>query len=202
MPTFNFLCRKATLSDKPEKIAQYIHHTDPFIYPCICSDPLDKAWVEFINKCLNTKNCIFNIEHIAVVTDNDDIIGIACVIPCAKNLTFSEKIEIPKRLADNFRLVKQGYFEPLIEESLSYNGFNIVNICVDEKYRGKGAGSALISYCIDNYGSKTLHLDVIASNEPAVRLYKKFGFKIEMEYLGFSGDNTQLPCYHMIRKPH
>lgn len=170
------------------------------IYPRICASPSDREWIDLIDICSKEVNNIFNISNFFVVLCKENIIGISCTVPCASRLTFLENIPISKSLSQNIAPVVKGYFEPLIEETASYTGYNIVNVCIDEKYRGKGIGKLLMSHCVDEYGAENIHLDVISSNNAAVALYKKFGFKIQNEYMGFSGDDTFLPCYHMIRE--
>ena len=199
MSNYNYICRKASFDDDFEQIAKYIHLTDPYIYPTITQNPTDKIWINFISECLKIPNNIFCIENISVIIHYSDIIGIACVIPCKKELTIFEDFKKPIKLSDNIQSVIDGYFKPLIQESLTYDGYNITNICIDEDYRNKGLGGALMAHCIKEYGSQVLHLDVIAANKTAVHLYQKFGFRIESEYFGFSGDTIPLPCYHMIR---
>lgn len=198
----NCFCRKATLKDDFEKIAKYIHLTDPYIYPAISLNPDDKSWICFVSECLRNPSNIFFIDNISVVICESDIVGIACVIPCQKDLTIVSDINIPINISQNLGSVINGYFDPLIEESKLYSGYNIVNVCIDEKYRGKGLGSLLMSHCVDTYGHNIIHLDVIASNTSAIQLYKKYGFQIEKEYLGFSGKDTLLLCYHMTRELH
>jgi ribosomal protein S18 acetylase RimI-like enzyme len=200
MQTFKYQCRKAKTTDSVETLARYIHLTDPYIYPKICENPVDEKWVKFIGKCMEERDNIFHINNLSVVLCDDSIIGIACVVPCGKKLCFSRGEELAKRFGDNAKIVVDGYFKPLILESSTFCGHNIVNVCIDEKYRGKGAGSSLMSYCIKEYGTQPIHLDVIASNENAIRLYKKTGFQITNEYYGFTGDNTDLQCYHMLRE--
>lgn len=193
-------CRKAIVDDDVEKIAKYIYLTDPYIYPKISSNPSDTLWTHFISDCLKSPSNIFYIENISVVVCDTDIVGVACVIPCQRKLSIIEKIQLPIELSQKILPVIEGYFDPLIEESYLYSGYNIVNICIDEKHRGKGLGNLLMSHCVGAYGTQLIHLDVIASNVSAVQLYKKFGFQIEKEYMGYSGDDSLLPCYHMIRK--
>lgn len=202
MSDSKYLCRKASLDDDLAAIAKYIHLTDIYIYPKISQNPSNKLWVDFISECAINENNIFYIENISVVTYDDDIVGIACVIPCQKKLEITANINIPLEFLVKIQPVVEGYFSPLIEESYSYNGYNIVNVCIDEKQRGKGLGNLLISHCINEYGSQTIHLDVIASNVSAIQLYRKFGFETENEYMGYSGNDMQLPCYHMVRKPN
>lgn len=202
MQNSDLRCRKATLSDNIGVIAKLIHLTDPYIYPAICRDPLDEAWSELISRCIKSKNNVFSLDHITVVTHGDNIVGIAVVIPCPKKISFTDDIAIPKKLSYTIKNVDEGYFVPLAEESLSYNGYNIVNFCIDEGYRGNGIGAFLMEYCINEYGLYDVHLDVVSSNKAAVTLYKKFGFETTNEYMGFSGDDSELPCYHMVRRSH
>lgn len=53
-------------------------------------------------------------------------------------------------------------------------------IILDEKYRGKGLGTQLMKYLIEeakqSHGIELLHLEVYEGN-PAQRLYEKLGFK-------------------------
>ena len=199
MPNSDYCCRSATAQDSVAQIAKYIYLTDPYIYPKITPDPSDKAWVHLISGCLSKENNLFSLRHISVVTYRDDIVGIACTIPCGQKLTFAEGIVIPPALHNGIKPVIDGYIQPLLEESYCYSGHNIVNVCIDEHHRGRGIGRQLMSHCIRQYGSDTLHLDTIASNAAAVKLYTVSGFEIDSEYLGFSGDDTPLPCYHMVR---
>lgn len=55
-------------------------------------------------------------------------------------------------------------------------------IGVDEKYRGKGIGTALLNYMkeVANENDCTdIYLTVNEENEGAIRLYEKFGFKLK-----------------------
>ena len=197
----NYRCRPATDADDVRKIARYIHLTDPYIYPHLCKDPADPKWVAFIAECLHTQNHIFHIDHLQVVLCNDQIIGLACVIPCGKALNFAEYVNTTMFPSKLLETVINGYFMPLIEESQNYAGFNMVNVCIDQDHQGKGIGTLLMAHCIRVYGQSSIHLDVIASNAAAVQLYHHAGFQIVNAYSGFSGDEAELPCYHMLYTP-
>ena len=184
-----------------EKIAAYIYLTDDYIYPCICESPTDQVWVDLIRQCMQTEGNLFHIDNLSVITHKEEIVGIACVIPCGAKMNFSEHIQIPEGLYQRLQLTIDGYFLPLLAESQEFTGHNITNICIDENYRGKGLGKLLMAHCIKEYGSGVIHLDVIADNESAVRLYRNSGFVITNEYMGFSGNGSDLPCYHMLYTP-
>ncbi|MFI5323521.1 MAG: GNAT family N-acetyltransferase [Thermodesulfobacteriota bacterium] len=68
-----------------------------------------------------------------------------------------------------------GGFTPEIED----NEYYLSMLAVDERFRRKGIGSLLLDHTIrtakDN-DCKSVVLDVEESNEPAISLYRKFGF--------------------------
>lgn len=201
MKASDYICRKALPGDSIPDIAKYIHLTDPYIYPAITCDPCDPDWEKLIASAMVQKNSIFSLSCLSVVLYKEKIIGIACVIPCGIPLSFNG-VTVPESLKNGFIKVEEGYFSPLIKESADLNGYNITNICIDEEHRGVGVGTLLLQHCIEEYGTRTLHLDMIASNSAAIRLYKKFGFEIAYTYNGFSGSDSPLLCYHMIRQTH
>jgi ribosomal protein S18 acetylase RimI-like enzyme len=200
MKTNNFTYRKATLCDDLAKIARYIHMTDPYIYPSVCKDPCDKDFKRIISQCASDKTNLFYRENICLALADEKIIGILVAAPCGRRLTFLENIEISESERKMFSTSDEGYFKPLIEETEALSGFNITNVCIDPDYRSLGVGEALLRYFLSLCGGAEVHLDVIADNSAAIRLYEKCGFRTEKEYLGFSGNDTPLPCYHMIRR--
>ncbi len=59
---------------------------------------------------------------------------------------------------------------------------HLVSIAVLREYRGRGIGSALLAETIrvmrEHYRVASIYLEVRVSNEPAIRLYRKFGFRV------------------------
>lgn len=71
----------------------------------------------------------------------------------------------------------------VIENSGEYWGY-----IGDEKYRGKGIGSKMMSFIetvADNKNLKEIYLRVLHTNEAAIRLYSKSGYTIISEEAGF-----------------
>ena len=63
----------------------------------------------------------------------------------------------------------------------------LANVFTRSKYQGKGLGNALMQKIIQLYGNTRIKLGVDETNEVAIHLYKKYGFKVdstEEEYLG------------------
>ena len=79
-----------------------------------------------------------------------------------------------------------------------------IGMAVRDDWQGKGAGTALMEAAVDmadNWLNITrLELEVFTDNEPAIRLYKKFGFKIEGTLVGFAyRDGKYVDTYTMAR---
>ncbi|MBQ2873428.1 MAG: ribosomal protein S18-alanine N-acetyltransferase [Bacilli bacterium] len=67
-----------------------------------------------------------------------------------------------------------------LEYSLIYDRMEIDNFMVLEEYRNKGIGTKLLAHLISlaiNYRVINITLEVRVSNEVAISLYKKFGFR-------------------------
>ena len=83
---------------------------------------------------------------------------------------FSRKIEY---VIDNRSV---GY----LEYSLIYDRMEIDNFLVLDEYRNKGIGTKLLAHLISlaiNYRVINITLEVRVSNDVAINLYKKFGFR-------------------------
>jgi L-phenylalanine/L-methionine N-acetyltransferase len=79
-----------------------------------------------------------------------------------------------------------------------------LGMAVRDEWQGKGAGTALMQAAVDLADKwlnlERLELDVYTDNEPAVRLYKKFGFVIEGTLMRFAfRDGRYVDAYSMAR---
>ena len=79
-----------------------------------------------------------------------------------------------------------------------------VGMAVHDKWHARGIGTALMSAIIelaDNWlNLARLELNVWTDNEPALRLYKKFGFEIEGTQRKFAfRDGAYVDAYAMAR---
>lgn len=57
------------------------------------------------------------------------------------------------------------------------DGAELAWLYVDPLLSRQGVGSALVQYVIGRHRGETLHLEVLAGNTPARRLYEKLGFR-------------------------
>jgi putative acetyltransferase len=65
-----------------------------------------------------------------------------------------------------------------------------IGMMVRDDWQGKGIGTALMQAAIDLADKwlnlSRLELDVFFDNEPAIKLYKKFGFQVEGTRIGYA----------------
>ncbi|HDZ35579.1 MAG TPA: ribosomal-protein-alanine N-acetyltransferase [Thermococcus sp.] len=85
-----------------------------------------------------------------------------------------------------------GYLRPDLEG-------HIMSIAVDPAYRGNGIGSVLLSEVIErliNKGARYIGLEVRVSNENAINLYERFGFRKIKRIIGYYSDGED--AYYML----
>lgn len=83
------------------------------------------------------------------------------------------------------------YGAPFVVEGTFVKKGHIVSIAVLEQYRRRGIGRSLMEHALkalkEVYDCKEVYLEVRVSNEPAIRLYERLGFRkvriIPMYYL-------------------
>jgi L-phenylalanine/L-methionine N-acetyltransferase len=79
-----------------------------------------------------------------------------------------------------------------------------IGMGVDQAYQGQGVGTALVAALIDLadnwYNLRRLELEVYTDNEPAIRLYQRYGFVIEGTHRGYAyRDGVWADAYSMAR---
>ncbi|WP_010479190.1 ribosomal protein S18-alanine N-acetyltransferase [Thermococcus zilligii] len=76
---------------------------------------------------------------------------------------------------------------------------HIMSIAVDPAYRGNGIGSALLTEAIERLiqkGARYIGLEVRVSNEKAIGLYERFGFRKVKRVIGYYSDGED--AYYMV----
>ena len=76
---------------------------------------------------------------------------------------------------------------------------HIMSIAVDKHYRGNGIGSALLTEAINRLierGARYIGLEVRVSNERAIRLYERFGFRKVKRIISYYSDGED--AYYML----
>ena len=119
------------------------------------------------------------------------------------NANFNNLFDLSSLLASSNDYI-YGYYidnrlEGFIHISKSYEVIDIVNIVVDINKRKMGIGKALIDYVVNSFDDVLrLMLEVRSSNEAAIGLYKKCGFKVINIRKKYYGDEDAIIMERVI----
>lgn len=86
------------------------------------------------------------------------------------------------------KIIKNEY--GFLEYIKVFEVIDIINIEIDENYRRRGFAQLLLNELF-NLGNNKIFLEVRKSNEPAINLYKKNGFKIISTRYGYYKNPTE-----------
>ena len=98
---------------------------------------------------------------------------------------------MPWKREDFFRELNKDFAEYIVGEIdekivayagawISFNEAEVMNVAVDENFRGQGIGKKLFAELIKickNRGATAITLEVRPSNTPAIKIYENFGLK-------------------------
>lgn len=166
------MIRKATFEDS-EFIAQYLLLAmEEIIYKFIGErDP--KTAYYFLLHFVETENNQYSYQNCFVAEEENEITGAVSVYDGAKLK------ELRKPVVDYVRLNFNPDFSP--ENETQSGEFYIDSLGVSPNHQGKGIGSKMLQFLIDEYVTKnnlTLGLLVEEENPNAKKLYLKLGFKV------------------------
>ena len=198
----NLIIRKPTKDDNLEKISELLYNTDKYIYP---------YWFESLENCkeeltplLLEDKFFFNINNlfIAINKENNDIIGVICIVN--KNVDLDYDYSNLKAKNERYCFTIVNYIEGLIKEVKESEFAYISNVCVDKKYRGMHIGNIMLNYVIEIYKErlyKEIVLDVLANNPSAIKLYRNLGFEQFTEmFSGFNNPKYDKPEVFSMKK--
>jgi len=142
-----------------------------------------------LNRLLKYSSGQFGYRYVTVMKDGEATVGVvlgysrqeflAAELPGAINMLRAVPVSRWFYLATTVNKVLSNYVPPPATDA-----FYINNIAIDEKVRGKGYGSKLLVYVIEQARDKNfrcIELDVTHINESAIRFYQRKGFSIVSE---------------------
>lgn len=143
----------------------------------------------------------FDLERFYGAYTNDKLIGIFAISESSKRAI---RIKM-KDFIKNFGLIKGIIASSIMKNEfereiiLREPGFYIEAVATLSNHQGMGVGKKMMQYAIDNYDY--LELEVVDTNSPAIKLYKKLGFVLfkEIEEKGNSkskGFSKKLYMYY------
>lgn len=169
------IIRKASQEDS-YYIARYaMMAMDKIVYDFIGVNDWDRAFC-FLVGLIKKENNQYSWEHSWVIENESGVIGAAIVYDGAKlqELRGPVAVEIRQSFGKDF--------DP--EDETQSGEYYIDCIGVDLNHQGKGVGSQLLQFLIDEFvvqGRQTLGLLVEKDNLKAKKLYLKLGFKVVSE---------------------
>lgn len=164
--------RKATFEDSEFIATHLLLAMEEIIYKFIGIKEYKTAYY-FLLHFVETENNQYSYQNCFVAIDQDEIIGAVSVYDGAKIHT------LRKPVVDYVRLNFNPDFDP--EDETQSGEFYIDSLGVNPKCQGKGIGSKILQFLIEEYVTQnnlTLGLLVEEENPSAKKLYLKLGFKI------------------------
>jgi ribosomal protein S18 acetylase RimI-like enzyme len=165
------IIRKAKISDSEFIAPILLLAMEDIIYKFIKKEDYASA-KDFLQHFIGKENNQYSYQNCFVATENNEIIG-------AVNLYNGSELEALRLpIIEYVRKHFNPDFAPEFETQAGE--FYIDSLGVNPKYQGKGIGSKILQFLIDEYVTKnnqTLGLLVEEDNPNAKKLYLKLGFK-------------------------
>lgn len=163
--------RKATIEDSESIAAHLLLAMEEIIYKFIAErDP--KTAYYFLLHFVESENNQYSYQNCFVAEEGSEIAGAVSVYDGAK------LHQLRKPIVDYVRLNFNPDFNP--EDETQGGEFYIDSLGVNPNHQGKGIGSKMLQFLIEEYVHKnhqTLGLLVEEDNPNAKKLYLKLGFK-------------------------
>ena len=209
------ICRQLRNSDsltdeQYQNIATLIYETDPYIYPALFASniqPLKAAHMILPQLIESNTDAMFRKDNLYICEDNS---GVCSLILWHKGPLVWNTISLLDTASSmgielieaNVKAVRKSYVAEIYntDDASIRNTLSIINVCVDVNKRGLGIGGFLLSSFICDHVNESMELCVLADNDNAVNLYKRFGFVITKQYSGFSLGNIKPDCFEMRKK--
>ena len=90
--------------------------------------------------------------------------------------------EIPRKQTEPSTITSYGYFDDDLKIAHAAirkkrdGTFSLQNVSIIPEYRGRGLCTKFLKCVLKDYIDKTIFLDVLQTNEPAIKCYTKLGF--------------------------
>lgn len=163
---------------------------DKIVYDFIGKTDYDEG-VLFLKKLIEQENNQYSYQNTIVVEYVNQFAG---------TTTFYDGSKLDELRKPVLELLKKDYNQEIHPQDETQTGeIYIDTIAVSEKFRGKGIGSKILDYLIEEIGqkqNKTLGLLVDFTNPNAKKLYERKGFEVVGEKM-LMNENHE----HMQYKP-
>lgn len=165
------IIRKATIKDSESIATCLLLAMEDIVYKFICEENYNKA-KDFLLHFIAKENNQYSYQNCFVAVDDNEILAAVNIYDGAKLNLLREPI---------VQYVRTHYNKNFNPEDETQKGeYYIDTLGVDPKCQGKGIGSKMLQFLIEEYVNKnqqTLGLLVEEANPNAKKLYLKLGFK-------------------------
>jgi ribosomal protein S18 acetylase RimI-like enzyme len=168
-------------------IAELIFETETELFSLLFGKNKQKA-LSRIMKIVKTGNTSFGYDNIYLALKEEKILGLTIsyrgdkVDKNSETSNFSNALDFIGLI--RLFIIEKFLLNKLLTRNLDKIEFYISNLCVDKNNRKKGIGNFLLNNIINQAqlkNCKNIVLDVSKENTIAIKLYKKYGFKISKE---------------------
>lgn len=164
--------RQATQEDSKQIAEIMILAIDEIIYSFIGEEDLEKS-ISFLEQLIKQKNNQYSYTNTIVVEIDNKIVGTS---------TYYDGDDLYKLRLPVLQLLKSKYNRKINPEDETGKGeIYIDTIAISQDYQGKGLGSKILDYLIEEIvhkEKKTLGLLVDLRKPSAKKLYERKGFKV------------------------
>ena len=197
------IIKKAKPEDAKAIAAYLLLAMEDIVYQFIGEKSLEKA-TQFLLNLIGKKENQYSYENCWVMELENEVVAVAVVYDGGK----LQELRAP--VAQEIKSMFNRHFNP--ENETSAGEYYIDSIGVNPQQQGKGLGSKLLRFLIDEYVYKrreTLGLLVDKENPDAKKLYLKLGFEIvgektlagkSMEHLQFRAIRSKSRWYSAINR--
>ena len=192
--------RNLRADDDLARAGELLFLVDPYIFPDFLGDARH-ARIFGPKLFDNTKNGLFSFGNTLVAEENGELLAILCfretkVAPWNTPKITERFVETGEPLPENFARANEKYMQKITDAELPKNAVEIEFLATAPEARGRGIASELFAHLKNPEKYAELHLDVLANNENAIRLYEKQGFKKVSTFPCYPDGSVDV--YHMV----
>ncbi|MBQ6396494.1 GNAT family N-acetyltransferase [Candidatus Saccharibacteria bacterium] len=199
----DIIIRNLKADDDLARAGELLFLVDPLIFPDFLGDSeRAKAFGPQLFSA-TPETALFSFSRTLVAEQNGELLGIMCYRETEVAPWDAEKIterfrSTGRPLPDNFLRANESYMKKITDAELPADSAEIEFLATAPEARGRGVASRLFEYMKNPDKYAELHLDVLANNENAIRLYEKQGFERVSTFPCYPDGSVNV--YHMVLK--